>query len=208
MSVFVENPCDVHPSAILGHLSPLLKQKETLVISKNAKIRSGCVLYLGTKIGESLELGHNVVIRERNVIGHHVSIWSNSVVDYGCVIGNNVKIHCNCYIAQYSVIEDNAFLAPGVVLANDLYPGIEESKQRMKGPLIRRGAQIGVNATILPFVEIGEEAIVGAGSVVTKNVPRRSIVVGNPARVIKQEYKKEDLVESLKRRLIQLDQAR
>jgi len=107
-------------------------------------VRSGSVLYLGSTIGARFNCGHNVVIRERSSLGDGVSVWSNSVIDYGCKIASDVKIHCNCYIAQYTIIEDKAFLAPSVSVANDLYPSLEESKQKMRGPIIRRGAQIGV----------------------------------------------------------------
>ena len=67
-------------------------------------------------------------------IGDDVSIWSNTVVDYGCRIGSRVKIHCNCYVAQYTELEDDVFLAPGVTIANDLYPGDERSAELMAGP--------------------------------------------------------------------------
>jgi acetyltransferase-like isoleucine patch superfamily enzyme len=106
-------------------------------------------------------------------------------VDYDCTIGDGVKIHCNCYVAQYSTIEDDVFLAPGVVLANDPHPGAPDPKRCMKGPTIRRGAQIGCNVTILPAVVIGEHALIGAGSVVTRDIPARSLAYGNPARVVK-----------------------
>ena len=94
-----------------------------LVLGTGARIRSGSVVYDGSVIGDRLQTGHNVVIREECELGDDVSVWSNSVVDYGCRIGNGVKIHSNCYIAQFTVIEDGAFLAPGVSIANDLYPG-------------------------------------------------------------------------------------
>lgn len=162
--------------------------EHTLVIGPGACIRSGTVLYAGTTIGACLETGHNVVIREENVIGDEFSIWNNSVVDYGCTIGCRVKVHCNVYIAQFTVIEDDVFLAPGVVVANDPHPGCPFSKECMRGPVIRKGAQIGVNATLLPFLTIGEHAVIGAGSVVTKDVPPDTVVVGNPARVVKDVH--------------------
>jgi acetyltransferase-like isoleucine patch superfamily enzyme len=105
------------------------------------------------------------------------------VIDYGTVIGHGVKIHCNCYVAQYTEIGDGAFLAPGVSIANDLYPGQEGSREVMSGPWIGPGAQLGVNVTVLPFVRIGEGAIVGAGSVVTRDVQPGSVAFGNPAKV-------------------------
>jgi len=149
----------------------------------SALLRSGTVVYDGTRIGERLETGHNVVIRERCVLGDDVSIWSNTVVDYGCVIGNGVKIHCNCYVAQWTEIGDGAFLAPGVTIANDLYPGQQDSAEVMSGPWIGAGAQLGVNVTVLPFVRIGEGALVGSGSVVTRDLAPGVVAYGNPAVV-------------------------
>jgi acetyltransferase-like isoleucine patch superfamily enzyme len=146
-------------------------------------LRSGTVVYDGTQIGARLETGHNVVIREDCVIGDDVSIWSNTVIDYGSVIGDRVKIHCNCYVAQYTEIGDGAFLAPGVSIANDLYPGQEASREVMSGPWIGAGAQLGVNVTVLPFVRIGEGTLVGAGSVVTRDLPPGVVAYGNPAVV-------------------------
>lgn len=150
-------------------------------MGKNAKIRSGAVIYAGTEIGDFLETGHNVVIREENTIGNHLSIWSNSIIDYGCRIGNNVKIHSNCYIAQFTTIEDDVFLAPGVIIANDRYP----LSKSLKGPTIKKGAKIGVNVTLLPGVTIGEYALIGAGAVVTRDIPAGSVAWGNPAEVKK-----------------------
>ena len=154
-----------------------------LVIGTGARLRSGTVIYDGTTIGRHLETGHGVVIREGCEIGDEVSVWSNSVIDYGCRIGDRVKIHCNCYVAQYTELENDVFSAPGVTIANDLYPGDQRSAELMAGPSIGAGAQIGVNVTILPYVRIGAGALVGAGSVVTRDVPAGTVAVGNPAVV-------------------------
>ena len=136
-------------------------------------------------MGARFATGHNVIIREEVRIGDDVSVWSNSVIDYGCTIGDRVKIHTNCYVAQYTELEDDVFLAPGVTIANDLYPGNVVSGESMAGPIIQAGAQIGVNVTILPYVRIGRGAIIGAGSVVTKDVPDRMIAYGNPAVAVR-----------------------
>jgi acetyltransferase-like isoleucine patch superfamily enzyme len=154
-------------------------------IGPGATIRSGTVIYDGTTIGANLATGHNVVIREDCRIGDDFSIWSNSIVDYGCTIGNGVKLHSNIYVAQFTVIEDGAFLAPGVCIANDLYPGSPESAAVMAGPVIGAGAQIGVNVTILPYVRIGAGALIGSGAVVTSDIEAGMVAVGNPARVTK-----------------------
>ncbi len=168
---------------LLAYLSPRKGVSEILTIGNDAVIRSGTVLYAGSTIADHLETGHNVIIREENEIGSHVSIWNNAVIDYGCRIGNNVKIHCNCYISQFTVIEDDVFLAPGVTIANDIHPGCPDSKSCMKGPTLKKGVQIGVNVTILPYVIIGERSLIGGGAVVTKDVPPESVMFGNPARV-------------------------
>jgi acetyltransferase-like isoleucine patch superfamily enzyme len=152
-----------------------------LSLGSGARLRSGTVLYRGSSFGDDLQTGHNVVVREDVRVGDGVSIWSNTVVDYGCWIGDRVKIHSNCYIAQYTLLEDDVFLAPGVTIANDLYPGQSASSEAMAGPRICAGAQIGVNATILPYVTIGRGAIIGAGAVVARDIPDGMIAYGNPA---------------------------
>lgn len=173
----------VDPEALVGYLSPRRGVGELLEIGPEARIRSGSVVYAGSKIGARLETGHNVVIREQNTIGDRFSIWNNSVVDYGCTIGDNVKIHCNIYIAQFTVIEDDVFMAPGVTIANDIHPGCPDSGECMRGPVLRRGCRLGVNVTVVPYVTIGEGTLVGSGSVVTRDLPPGVLAYGNPARV-------------------------
>ena len=174
-------PSQVHRHAIVGERPGRSIPSTVLSIGPHALVRAHTVIYAGSHIGSHLETGHGVVIREENQIGNHLSIWNNSTIDYGCVIGDGVRIHCNVYVAQFTVIEDDAFLAPGVMIANDRHP---ICKACMKGPTIKRGARVGANATLLPEVIIGEGALVGAGAVVTKDVPPGAVVVGSPARVI------------------------
>lgn len=182
--------CRIDARAIIGH--PLMREctDDKVIIGDNLQALSGSVLYKGTKLGNNAIIGHNSIIREENTVGDDFNIWNNSVLDYGCKIGNNVKIHCNCYVAQYTVIEDNVFLAPGVTIGNDPHPGCSHSRECLQASsvTIKKGAQIGVNATLLPGVTIGEKALIGAGSVVSRDVPAETVVTGNPASGSKKTY--------------------
>jgi acetyltransferase-like isoleucine patch superfamily enzyme len=175
------DPC-IDEDVLLGYPPARSVPDLRLRLGAGVRIRSGSVIYAGSELGDELETGHGVVIREQNRIGPGLKVWNHTTIDYGCVIGRNVHIHANCYVAQYSTLEDEVFLAPGVTLANDLHPGREYSRSLMRGPTIRRQAQLGVNVTVLPYVEIGAGAMVGAGSVVTRDVPAGMLAYGNPAR--------------------------
>lgn len=168
---------------ILGYPTGRKITSRDLIIGQSARIRSGTIIYEGSRIGDNFETGHNTIVREENIIGDNVSIWSNTVIDYGCTIGSSVKIHCNVYIPQYTTLEDNVFIAPGCSFANDLHPGCDKYSECMKGPHIEAGAQIGVNVTILPKIRIGAHALIGAGCVVTKDVPAYGVLRGNPGVV-------------------------
>lgn len=182
--VTIESPYTIDETAELGYLTGRSIPDLALKIGHSAHIRTGTIIYAGSTIGTYLQTGHNVIIREENIIGDHVEIWSNSIIDYGCRIGDHVKIHANVYIAQFTTIEDDVFLAPGVTIANDPHPLCRQCTQE-NGPTIKCGARIGINVTILPGVVIGESVLVGAGTVVTKDVPNKAVFYGNPGRVAK-----------------------
>lgn len=167
------------PGVIIGYPTGRKIADRSVTIGPGATIRSNSVVYEGVKIGKGLQTGHNVVIREENVIGDETCIWSNSVIDYGCKVGSHVRIHTNVYICQYSTIEDDAFIAPGVSFANDPFP---VQNKVLVGPTVKKGARIGLNVTLLPGVVVGENSVIGAGSVVTKNVPPNRVWFGNPAK--------------------------
>jgi len=155
-----------------------------LEIGRDARIRSGSSINDGARIGDRFETGHNVFIGECAVIGHDCHIENNTIIGVGCTLGDRVRVQANCYVAAFTTIEDDVTIGPGVGLANDPHPG-SANHACMRGPTIERGAQIGMNATILPFVTIGQRSVVGAGSVVTHPVPAELVVAGNPARVLK-----------------------
>lgn len=152
-----------------------------LEIGENAIIRSGSVIYSKVRIGNNFKGGHNILVRENTEIGDNVLVGTNSVVEGDCKIGKNVAIQTGVYVTKYTVIEDGVFMGPFCVTTNDKYMfyGAE-----LKGPVIKEGAKIGANVTILPGIVIGRGAVVGSGAVVTKDVADGEVVAGNPARRI------------------------
>ncbi len=182
MKVILGRDPQIDEGAVLGYDTGRNIQLTETVIGDFAVVRSNAVIYCNVTIGDNLETGHNVVIREENTIGNDFRIWNNSTVDYGCRIGHRVRIHNNVYVAQFTTIEDEVFLAPGVMIANDPHPVCNKC---MKGLTIKEGGRIGINATLLPHMVIGARALIGAGSVVTVDIPDGMLAYGNPARVIK-----------------------
>ena len=148
-------------------------------------IRSHTVIYAGNRIGDRLQTGHGVLIREENVIGNDVSIGSGSVVEHHVTIGDRVRIHSMAFIPEFSVLEEDCWIGPHAVLTNARLPSSARTKERLKGVTIRRGAKIGANSTLLPGIVVGENAFVAAGAVVTADVPPGRVVMGNPARDVK-----------------------
>jgi acetyltransferase-like isoleucine patch superfamily enzyme len=151
-------------------------------IGDNSIIRSRAIIYCDVVAGERFKTGHNAVIREMTRIGNNVLVGTNSVIDGNVSIGSNVSIQSNVYIPTNTVIEDHVFLGPCSVLTNDKYP--IRVKYELKGPILRKGASIGANSTILPGIEIGEGAMVAAGALVTKDVPPWKLAIGFPARIV------------------------
>ncbi len=155
------------------------------ILGDGSTIRTHTVIYAGNRIGKNFQTGNKVNIREFNEIGDNVSIGTLTVIEHHVSIADNVRIHSQVFIPEFSVLEEGAWIGPNVVFTNALYPLSPSVKDSLVGPTIRKRAKIGANCTLLPGVVIGENALVGAGSVVTKNVPDGAVVVGNPAKIIK-----------------------
>jgi acetyltransferase-like isoleucine patch superfamily enzyme len=154
-------------------------------IGDGAVIRSHTVIYAGNIIGRNFQTGNKVNIRESNSIGNDVSVGTLSVIEHHVEIGHKVRIHTQVFIPEFSILEDGCWIGPNVVFTNARYPQSPGVKDSLQGPIIRKGAKIGANATLLPGVVVGENALVGAGAVVVQDVPPGAVVVGNPARVIR-----------------------
>jgi acetyltransferase-like isoleucine patch superfamily enzyme len=177
---------DLQPPCVIGKAPRGACEGELpLRIGRDATVRPFTTIYAGNVIGDRLQTGQGTSIREDNVIGDDVSVGSNAVLEFGNKIGNRVRLHSGCFLEMVT-IEDDVFIAPNVVFTDDLHPmKCPRYKECKGGAVVRRLARIGANSTILPGVEIGENALVGAGSVVVDDVPAGAVVAGNPARVIK-----------------------
>src|SRR5918996_2365859 len=155
-------------------------------IGDGTVVSTGAIVFAGSRIGARVILGDQSCVRERVVVGDDVVLGRGSLIENDTTVGALARIQAHAYITAYSTLEEQVFVAPCVVTTNDDFMGRTERRlELMKGPTIRRGARIGGGAILLPGVEIGEEAFVGAGAVVLHDVPARAVVVGNPARKIR-----------------------
>jgi acetyltransferase-like isoleucine patch superfamily enzyme len=205
----------VHPGTVLGEAvkvlenavvgkQPTLSTRSTAkreplppaVIGDGTVVSTGAIVFAGTTIGARVILGDQSCVRERVAIGDDVVVGRGSLVENDTTIGALTKIQADAYITAYSTIEEHVFIAPCVVTTNDNFMGRTEQRfGSVKGPTIRRGARVGGGAILCPGVEIGEDAFVGAGAIVTKDVPPRVVVVGSPARVLR-DVPEEELLPS------------
>ncbi len=215
MSAEIHPTATVYPGTVLGEgvkvlenavvgkhpsLSPRSTTKrEPLApteIGDGTIVSTGAIVFAGSRIGARVILGDQSCVRERVTMGDDVVLGRGSLVENDTTIGAMTKIQADAYITSYSTLEEHVFIAPCVVTTNDNFMGRTEKRHELtKGPTIRRGARIGGGAVLLPGIEVGEEAFVGAGAVVTKDVAPRSVVVGNPARAIR-EVPDEELLEA------------
>lgn len=164
--------------------SKLISARELKRKYPDAIIRSGTSIYRHCRIGKNFQTGHNVVIREHNIIGNDVLIGVNTYLGPYNLIGNNVRIHTGCFLERVT-LADGVIIAPHVVFTDDPYPPCKVCTEMIGGAKVGAGTVIGANVTILPGIIIGANCLIGAGSVVTHNVEDNSVVIGNPARKLK-----------------------
>jgi acetyltransferase-like isoleucine patch superfamily enzyme len=186
--------CRIGDNVVLGK-QPALSPRSTtrreelppLELGAGTIVSTGAVVFAGTRVGAGVILGDQTCVRERCELGDEVVVGRGSLVENDTTIGRRTKIQANAYVTAYSLLEEDVFIAPCVVTTNDNFMGRTEQRHALrKGPTVRRGARVGGGAVLLPGIEVGEEAFVGAGAVVIADVPARAVVVGNPARQIRE----------------------
>jgi len=174
-------------SAAAGAVPPL-------VISDGATVCCGAIVFAGATIGEGAIVGDQAYVRERTTIGSRSVIGRGSAVDNDVVVGARVKVQTSVYLTAFSVVEDDVFVGPCAMTTNDDAMGRRAPGAPLRGAVLRRACRIGGGAVLTPGVEVGEEAFVAAGAVVVRDVPARAVVMGVPARVVR-EVPDEDLIE-------------
>jgi acetyltransferase-like isoleucine patch superfamily enzyme len=186
--------CRILDGAVVGK-QPSLSPRSTAprepqppaVLGAGTIVSTGAIVFAGATLGERVIVGDQACVRERVTVGDDVVIGRGSLVENDTSIGARTKIQAMAYVTAYSVLEEDVFIAPCVVTTNDNFMGRTEKRfELVKGPVIRRGARVGGGAVLCPGIEIGEEAFVGAGAVVVQDVAPRTVVVGSPARVIRE----------------------
>jgi acetyltransferase-like isoleucine patch superfamily enzyme len=185
--------CKILDGAVVGKQPSLSPRSTTsreelppLELGAGTIVSTGAIVFAGTRVGARVIIGDQACVRERCEIGDDVVIGRGSLVENDTTVGADSKIQAMAYITAYSTLEDQVFIAPCVQTTNDNFMGRTEKRRELrKGPTIRRGARVGGGAVLCPGIEVGEEAFVGAGAVVVKDVPPRVVVVGNPARVLR-----------------------
>jgi acetyltransferase-like isoleucine patch superfamily enzyme len=182
------------PLALSRTSQAVRRDPEAAILGDGVTVASGAIVVAGAQIGQGAFIGDQAHVRERAVVGADSAIGRGSAVDNDVVIGARVKLQTGCYVTAFSVLEDDVFLGPGVFTFNDNAMGRHEKDEKITGPTFRRASRIGGGSLVLPGIEIGEEAFVATGSVVTRDVPPRTLVMGSPARHVR-DIEDEELVE-------------
>lgn len=174
-------------NTVLGHPGKGSKDKlseedysslKPVKIGSESIIRDNTVIYSGVELGKKVETGHHVLIRENTDVEKNTIIGSGSIIEDRCEIGQDVSIQSGVYLPSKTIVEDEVFLGPEICITNDKYMDSEIEPVK-----IEKGAKVGGNVTLLPGIKVGKDSFIGAGSVVTKDVPPDKKVYGNPAKI-------------------------
>ena len=183
------------PPKLAAHSSAPRDAPPPLVLSPGAVVCAGAIVFAGASLGEGAIVGDQAFVRERAVLGPKTVVGRGSAIDNDVTIGARVKIQSNVYVTAFSVIEDDVFIGPRASTTNDDTMSRHAPDFALRGATLRRACRIGGGAVLVPDVEVGEEAFVAAGAVVTKDVPARAFMVGVPARQVR-EVRDEELLEN------------
>jgi UDP-2-acetamido-3-amino-2,3-dideoxy-glucuronate N-acetyltransferase len=192
--------CVIEDHAVLGKRPRLARSSATrgtvgvLELAPRVTVCSGAVVFAGASVGADAILGDQSFVRERSSIGASTVIGRGSVVDNDVIVGARAKVQTGVYLTAFTLVEDDVFVGPGAVTTNDDTMSRHGADTPLRGATLRRACRIGGGAVLTPGVEIGEEAYVAAGAVVTRDVPPRTVVMGVPARVVR-EVGEQDLLE-------------
>jgi acetyltransferase-like isoleucine patch superfamily enzyme len=192
--------CVIEDHAVLGKRPRLARGSSAggavgaLQLGERVTVCTGAVVFAGASIAEEAILGDQSYVRERSQIGAGSVIGRGSVVDNDVLVGARVKVQTSVYLTAFTVIEDDVFVGPGTTTTNDDTMARHGPEMPLRGATLRRACRVGGGTVLTPGVEIGEEAFVAAGAVVTKDVPARAVVIGIPARVVR-EVGDQDLLE-------------
>lgn len=163
------------------------KKYSPCVISSECLIGAGAIIYVGSSIGEKTLIADIAVVREDVTIGEKTIIGKGATIENFCTVGSNCKIQTNVYLTAYSDVEDYSFIGPCVITSNDNYAARSKERfDKFKGITIKKGGRVGAGAVILPGKVINEDGLVAAGSVVTHDVDKETIVKGVPAKEFKK----------------------
>jgi UDP-3-O-[3-hydroxymyristoyl] glucosamine N-acyltransferase len=157
-----------------------------LVLAPGVTVCCGAVVYAGAAVGAGAIVGDQAQVREGSVVGERSVVGRASCIDFSARVGNRVSIQTGVYVTSYAVVEDDVFLGPGVLMTNDDTMGRHPRGEGLHAPIVRRAARVGGAVVMVPGVEIGEEAFIGAGAVVTRDVAPRETVLGVPARTLRR----------------------
>jgi acetyltransferase-like isoleucine patch superfamily enzyme len=192
----------IEGGALLGKVPRLARTSSTqaeslpaLRLGVRVTVCAGAIVYAGSVLGDEAIIGDHAQVRERSVIGPQTVVGRGSAIDNDVMVGARVKIQTNVYITAFSVVEDDVFVGPGASTTNDDTMSRHGREYVLEGATLRRACRVGGKAVLVPGVEVGEEAFVAAGAVVTKDVPARAFMVGVPARQVR-EVRDDELLEN------------
>jgi acetyltransferase-like isoleucine patch superfamily enzyme len=192
---------EVQDGAVLGKPPKLARHSTTprgggepLVVEAGAVVCCRAILLAGAHVGAGAIIGDQAFVRERSRVGEGSVIGRGSTVDNDVVVGARVRVQTDVYLTAFSVVEDDVFVGPGVCTTNDSTMSRHDRSYELRGAILRRACRVGGGAVLTPGVEVGEEAFVAAGAVVTRDVPARGVVMGVPARLVR-EVPDEELLE-------------